>query len=74
MFFPKSTIGDNSMAGWRAEYEVVDKTLNSRQTIRRNSNFRRAKWVRSDVLDRPIYYFGIERTVPAGEKTKYKKL
>lgn len=74
LFFPKSAIGDNSMAGWRAEYEAVDKGLNPRQTVRRNSNFRSAKWVRSDVLDRPIMYFGIERTVPAGEKTKYKKL
>jgi len=73
-FFPKSAIGDNSMSGWRSEYEAVDKTLNPTQSVRRNSSFRRAKWVRSDVLDRPIYYFGIERTVPAGEKTKYKKL
>ena len=73
-FFPKSAIGDNSMAGWRAEYEAIDKGLNPRQAVRRNSNFRMAKWVRSDVLDRPIYYFGIERTVPAGEKIKYKKL
>lgn len=74
LFFPKSAIGDNSMAGWRAEYEIIDKQLNPRQSIRRNSNFKSAKWVRSDVLDRPTIFFGIERTVPAGEKTKYKKL
>ena len=73
-FFPKSAIGDNSMSGWKAEYEVVDKNLKKQGTIRRNSNFRKAKWVRSEVLDRPIMFFGIERTVPAGEKTKYKKL
>ncbi|MBO2598660.1 ATP-dependent nuclease [Shewanella algae] len=74
IFFPKSAIGDNSMSGWRAEYEAIDKLLNPRQTVRRNSNFKSAKWVRSDVLDRSTYFFGIERTVPAGEKTKYKKL
>lgn len=74
IFFPKSAIGDNSMAGWRAEYEAIDKKLSPRQTVRRNSNFKSAKWVRSDVLDRPTYFFGIERTVPAGEKSKYKKL
>ena len=74
VFFPKSAIGDNSMSGWRAEYEAIDKGLNNRQSIRRNSNFKSAKWVRSDVLDRPTIFFGIERTVPAGEKTKYKKL
>jgi hypothetical protein len=32
------------------------------------------RWKRSDVLARPILYFGIERTVPASEKQKYKKL
>lgn len=74
VFFPKSAIGDNSMSGWRAEYEAIDKLLNQRQAVRRNSNFKSAKWVRSDVLDRSTYFFGIERTVPAGEKTKYKKL
>lgn len=73
-FFPKSVIGDDSMAGWRVEYEAIDKSLNSRQSVRRNSNFRSARWVRSDVLSRSVIFFGIERTVPAGEKTKYKKL
>lgn len=73
-FFPKSAIGDDSMAGWRAEYEAIDKVQSPRQTVRRNSNFKRAKWNRSEVLERPIIYFGIERTVPAGEKSKYKKL
>mgnify|MGYP005666797891 CR=1 FL=1 len=73
-FFPKSAIGDNSMAGWRAEYEAIDKQLNPRQSVRRNSNFKAAKWNRSDVLARPTLFFGIERTVPAGEKRKYKKL
>lgn len=74
IFFPKSVIGDKSMNGWRAEYEAIDKKLSPRQTVRRNSNFKSAKWVRSDVLDRQTFFFGIERTVPAGEKSKYKKL
>lgn len=74
LFFPKSVIGDESMAGWRVEYEIVDKASNSRQTLRRSSNFRQAKWVRGEVLDREVLFFGIERTVPAGEKPKYKKL
>ncbi|EHH5032674.1 ATP-binding protein, partial [Escherichia coli] len=38
------------------------------------SSFRSAKWARDEVLSRDVYFFGIERTVPAGEKTKYKKL
>lgn len=74
MFFPKSTVGDESMSGWRVEYELVDKELNHRQLIRRTSNFRQAKWVRGDVVERDILFFGIERTVPAGEKARYKQL
>ncbi|MEN5305383.1 AAA family ATPase [Pseudomonas sp. TWI628] len=73
-FFPKSAIGDESMAGWRIEYEIVDKKVNPRQLVRRTSSFRQAKWARDEVLDRPVLFFGIERTVPAAEKTKYKKL
>lgn len=74
IFFPKSAIGDESMAGWKVEYEIIDKDINSRQSIRRTSSFRSAKWARDEVVSRNVYFFGIERTVPAGEKTKYKKL
>ncbi len=74
MFFPKSTIGDNSMSGWKIEYEAVDKAINPRQLVKRNSSFNTTKWVRGDLLDRPVLFFGIERTVPAGEKSKYQNL
>jgi hypothetical protein len=73
-FFPKSTIGDESMSGWRVEYELIDKDTSPRQMVKRSSNFRQAKWVRGDVVDRTVLFFGIERTVPAGEKTRFKKL
>ena len=73
-FFPKSAVGDESMAGWRVEYDLIDKNSSARQLIKRTSNFRQAKWVRSDVADRDVLFFGIERTVPAGEKTRYKAL
>jgi hypothetical protein len=73
-FFPKSAVGDESMSGWRVEYEIIDKNLNKRQLIKRTSNFRQAKWVRADVVDRVVLFFGIERTVPAGEKTRYRAL
>lgn len=73
-FFPKSAVGDESMSGWKVEYELVDKNLNPRQLIKRSSNFRQAKWVRGDVASRDVLFFGIERTVPAGEKSQFKKL
>jgi predicted ATPase len=53
-FFPKSTVGDESMSGWRVEYELVDKQLNPRQLVKRTSNFRQAKWVRGDVVHRDV--------------------
>ncbi|MBE0434071.1 AAA family ATPase [candidate division WOR-3 bacterium] len=74
IFFPKSTVGDESMSDWRVEYELIDKSLNHRQLVKRSSSFRQAKWVRPDVADRDVLFFGIERTVSAGEKTRYKKL
>ncbi len=74
LFFPKSSVGDESMSGWKIEYELIDKELNPRQLIKRSSNFRQAKWVRSEVATRDVLFFGIERTVPAGEKSKFKKL
>jgi hypothetical protein len=73
-FFPKSTIGDESMSGWKAEFELIDKASSPKQLVKRSCNFRQSKWARSEVLDRSVLYFGIERTVPAGEKSKYKKL
>ena len=48
--------------------------MNRAGLIRRSSNFRRARWVRGKVLSRPVAYFGINRTVPAGEKPSFKKL
>lgn len=74
LFFPKSSVGDESMAEWNIDYELIDKRHNTKQLVRRRSSFRKAKWVRSDVIDRVVIFFGIERTVPAGEKTKYKNL
>jgi predicted ATPase len=59
MFFPKSTVGDESMSGWRVEYELVDKALNQQQLVKRTSNFRQSKWVRGDVADRVVLFLGL---------------
>jgi len=42
--------------------------------VRRSSVFRQLRWARGDVLSRNLRYFGINRTVPAGEKPQFKKL
>ena len=74
LFFPKSSIGDTSMSDWVIEYEAIDRVTSKRSDIRRSSRFRQLRWVRGDVLSREVLYFGINRTVPASEKSKYKKL
>lgn len=63
MFFPKSTVGDESMSGWRVEYELGDKATSPRQLLKRTSNFRQAKWVRADVADRDVLF--LELSVPS---------
>ena len=74
MFFPKSSIGDNSMSEWHIEYELIDKSVHPKNDIKKSSKFRTLKWVRDEVADRDVKYFGINRTVPAGEKANFKKL
>ena len=74
LFFPKSSIGDDSMSQWSIEYELIDKEINPNSIIRRSSVFRQRKWVRGDVASRSVSYFGIRRTVPAGERPEFKKL
>ena len=73
-FFPKSAIGDDSMADWGFEYELIDRKLSCDSAIRRSSKFRRLRWVQDEVVDRPVHFFGIDRTVQAAEKGRYKKL
>jgi len=74
LFFPKSSIGDDSMSQWSIEYVLIDKDINPSTQIRRSSVFRQRRWVRGDVANRSVSYFGIARTVPAGERPEFKKL
>jgi ABC-type multidrug transport system ATPase subunit len=74
LFFPKSSIGDDSMANWGIGYDLIDKTKSTRQTIQRSARFKRSKWVRDDLMERSVLYFGINRTVSAGERREFKKL
>ncbi|MBY0295656.1 MAG: ATP-binding protein [Methylobacterium sp.] len=74
IFFPKSSLGDDSMANWGASFEVIEKTKNPTQLIPKSARFKNAKWAREDVLERPVIYFGITRTVPAGERSEFKKI
>lgn len=72
-FFPKSSLGDESMSNWSISYEIIDKTKNPTQPLQRSARFKNAKWARDDLLDRPVLHFGIQRTVPAGERWEFKR-
>lgn len=72
-FFPKSNIGDNSMANWRIDYEIIDRSVNTSGAFTRNARFASAKWRRDNVPDRPVVIIPIQRTVPANEQNRFKR-
>lgn len=72
-FFPKSNIGDTSMANWRIDYDLVDRSLNRTGVIQRNARFVSAKWKRDQVAERNVVVIPIQRTVPANEQTRFKR-
>lgn len=73
VFFPKSSLGDDSMSSWSIGYDIIDKEK-SPNPIARNYRFKNYRWVRDDVVDRTVLNFGITRTVPAGERTEFKRI
>jgi predicted ATPase len=73
LFFPKSFIGDETMSEWSIGYEIVQKNKSASQAVQRSARFKKSKWVRDDLIERPVLYFGIQRTVPAGERREFKK-
>ena len=72
-FFPKAFRGDETMADWAIEYDLIDKKINATQTISRSARFAQSKWRRNEFPARHVEYIEIQRTVPAGELTKYRK-
>lgn len=72
-FFPKSNIGDNSMANWKISYEILDRSINNTAPFSRNARFVSAKWRRDKIPDREVVAVPIQRTVPANELAKFKQ-
>lgn len=67
-FFAKSGKYDDSMQDWSIEYELIDRKLNTRDAVRRTATFKNTRWNR-EAPDRPVFLFGVSRTVPANEKS-----
>lgn len=72
-FFPKAFVGDESMADWNVELELVDKAVARDRTITRTARFTQSKWRRDDFQERHVEYIEILRTVPAGEMSRFKR-
>lgn len=68
-FFAKSGKYDESMQDWVIEYEIIDRTLNRKDVVRRTASFRNFRWNR-DAPDRSVLLFGVNRTVPANERSE----
>ena len=67
-FFAKSGAYDDSMRGWRIEYELVDRERpGSPTSVGRTASYLKAKWNR-DAVARSVVISGIGRTLPASER------
>lgn len=42
-YFPKSNVSDTSMANWRIEYDILDRTVEEKGSVSRNARFVSAK-------------------------------
>jgi len=72
-FFPKASVGDDAMADWRFEAELFDRDKNGDAPFPRTARFAQLKWRRDDFPEREVLYIEIQRTVPAGEVSRFKR-
>lgn len=76
LFFAKSGRFDSSMQDWKFEYELIDKRLKPRDTVRRTAKFVSSKWYRGwkkEEDERKVTVFGVSRTVPANERPELRR-
>ncbi|MEY4354519.1 MAG: hypothetical protein RLZZ609_2760 [Cyanobacteriota bacterium] len=66
-FFAKSGKYDETMQDWSIEYEIIDRELSKKDSIRRTASFRNQRWNR-EAPERKVLIFGVGRTVPANER------
>ncbi len=65
--FRKSRFGDDAMDDWSMEYDVIDKSIDPRSTLRSQVRYSGDQWTHSLKLERDVKQFGLNRTVPAVE-------
>jgi AAA15 family ATPase/GTPase len=69
--FRKSRIGDDAMDNWKIEYDLIDKTVNPKGTLRAEVTFQKDTWNGIGISNRPVKILGISRTVPALENATF---
>lgn len=71
-FFVRSGDIDDAMQNWKIEYELIDREINPRNTIKKTASFHSSKWSR-EALSRSVTVLGVSRTVPATERKELRK-
>ena len=71
-FFTRNRQLDEEMRNWSIAYDVIDRTKNKTEKLKRTASFSKEKWYR-DALDRSVVFFGISRTLPAVERKDLSK-
>jgi len=72
-FFPKAFVGDESMSEWEIDLELTDKPIVKDKNISRTAKFKQSRWRRDNFPQRQVIYVEIQRTVPAGEVSRFKQ-
>jgi recombinational DNA repair ATPase RecF len=54
--FRKSRVGDESMDGWKVEYDVIDKGENTKGLIRSQLSLENNQWSRTQTFDRNVKF------------------
>jgi len=72
-YFARSGQLDANMQQWKIEYEIIDRSVNRSDTLRRSATFGSMKWSR-DALERTVATFGVSRTVPALERLELLRI
>lgn len=70
-FFRKSRVGDDAMDNWKIEYELIEKGVNPKGTIRAEVTFQNNEWPGNGTFVQPVKILGISRTVPALENASF---
>jgi predicted ATPase len=65
--FRNSRVGDEGMDDWGIEYELIDRGINTKGSIRTNLTFQNNKWTLSRLPERSVKLIGITRTLPTSE-------